>query len=173
MIEQVYDAASEADCRALIEACGHHVELRRERFADTSGARIVDRLTAACIDRANVAFRRALRAETVLLARLGPGGRHPRHADNCRQRACGKWEPNHTPQRVVSAIHYLNGDFEGGEIVFEQHDLVIKPLRGLLLLFPSDQHHVHEVRPVCAGHRYTLAIWMVKHEPALSNPVGR
>jgi len=162
MIEQAHDAVSEADCRALIEACGHRVELRRERFADASGARIVDRLSAACIVRANVAFRCALCAETVLLARLGPGGRHRRHADNCRQNACGEWEPNHTTQRVVSAIHYLNDDLEGGEIVFEQHDLVIKPLQGLLLMFPSDQHHVHEVWPVRAGHRYTLAIWMVK-----------
>src|SRR5207244_2772741 len=122
---------------------------------------IVDRLTAACIDRASVAFHRALRAETVLLARLGPGGRHRRHADNCRQNARGEWEPNHTPKRAVTAIHYLNEDFEGGELVFEQHNLVIKPTRGLLLIFPSDQHHVHEVRSVRAGHRYTLPIWMV------------
>jgi predicted 2-oxoglutarate/Fe(II)-dependent dioxygenase YbiX len=160
-IEQIQDAVSEPDCRALIDGCGDHRELRREHVTDVGVAYIVDRLTRACVDRARVVFRRGLRAETILLARLGPGGRHRRHADNCRQDERGEWVPNHTPKRVVSAIHYLNSDFEGGEIVFDQHDLVIKPMRGLLLIFPSDQRHVHEVRPVRAGHRYTLPIWMV------------
>jgi predicted 2-oxoglutarate/Fe(II)-dependent dioxygenase YbiX len=162
MIVQVQEMVSEPDCLALIKACGHRVELRREHFADVSTACIADRLTGACIDRAGVAFCRKFRAETVLLARLGPGGRHRPHADNCRQNDHGEWVPNHTPNRLVSTICYLNSDFEDGEIVFDQHDLVIKPVQGLLLMFPSDQHHVHEVRPVRAGHRYTLAIWMVK-----------
>jgi predicted 2-oxoglutarate/Fe(II)-dependent dioxygenase YbiX len=160
-IEQIQDAVSEPDCRALIEACGDHRELRRERITDASVVSLVERLASVCVDRARVVFRRSLRAETILLARLGPGGRHRRHADNCRQNERGEWVPNHTPKRVVSAIYYLNSDFEGGEIVFEQHGLIIKPLRGLLLMFPSDQHHVHEVRSVRAGQRYTLPIWMM------------
>jgi predicted 2-oxoglutarate/Fe(II)-dependent dioxygenase YbiX len=160
MIVQVREAVSELDCLALIKSCNHR-ELRREHFADTSAACIVDRLTRACVDHASVVFCRRLRDETVLLARLGPGGRHRRHADNCKQDDRGEWVPNHTPNRVVSTIYYLNSGFEGGEIVFDQHDLVIKPVRGLLLMFPSDQHHVHEVLPVRAGQRYTLPIWMV------------
>jgi len=113
--------------------------------------------------------------ETVLLSRLGPGGRHLRHADNCKEEG-GAWVPNHTPARVVSSILYLNSDFDGGEIVFEQHGpTIIKPRRGLLLLFPSDQHHIHEVRPVTGGYRYTAAIWLKRevNESALSHSERR
>jgi len=48
---------------------------------------------------------------------------------------------NRTPQRDVSAICYLNDEFDGGEICFEQAQLTVKPRRGLLLAFPSDAAH--------------------------------
>jgi prolyl 4-hydroxylase len=105
-----------------------------------------------------------LYAETVILTTLRPGGSHPRHADNCVRDEFDNWRPNHTPHRNLSAICYLNSDFEGGEIVFESQNLVIRPTRGLLLVFPSDQHHIHEVRPVKNGVRYTLAIWFTRNE---------
>jgi predicted 2-oxoglutarate/Fe(II)-dependent dioxygenase YbiX len=104
--------------------------------------------------------------ETVILSALGPGGYHPRHADNCQQDASGRWVPDHTPQRVVTAIYYLNSDFDGGEIVFEREGLAIKPRAGVLLAFPSDRHHVHEVLPVRRGMRYTIPIWFTRRKKA-------
>jgi prolyl 4-hydroxylase len=68
----------------------------------------------------------------------------------------------HTPHRDVTAICYLNDEFEGGEIFFERAQLTTKPRRGLLLAFPSDSDHVHEVFPVRSGIRYTMAIWFTK-----------
>lgn len=97
--------------------------------------------------------------ETVLVTAIGVGENHPRHADNRRQDRRGRWVPNHTPQRCVSAVYYLNDEFEGGEIVFEQHSISVRPRQGLLLVFPSDQWHVHEVVPVRKGLRYTMPIW--------------
>ena len=76
----------------------------------------------------------------------------------------GDWVANHTPQRDVSAIYYLNDTFEGGEIVFEQVPLMVKPRRGLLLVFPSNGAHLHEVLPVRSGVRYTMAIWFTKQQ---------
>jgi predicted 2-oxoglutarate/Fe(II)-dependent dioxygenase YbiX len=102
--------------------------------------------------------------ETLFLAYLGTGGCHPKHADNSEEDEDGHWGPNHTPHRDVSALYYLNDDFEGGEIVFEQHGLAIKPHRGLLVVFPSDRHHVHEVLPVTAGKRYSVQMWFTKQE---------
>jgi len=64
----------------------------------------------------------------------------------------------------VSAIYYLNDAFEGGEIVFDRAHLVVKPRRGLLLAFPSDADHVHEILPVRSGARYTMAIWFTKQQ---------
>ena len=105
-----------------------------------------------------------LYSETVILTALGAGEHHSRHADNCRQNENGDWVANHTPQRDVSAIYYLNDEFEGGEIVFERRKLVVKPRHGLLLAFPSDAAHVHEVLPVRNGLRYTMAIWFTKQQ---------
>jgi prolyl 4-hydroxylase len=99
--------------------------------------------------------------ETLFLANLEVGGRHPKHADNCEPRA-GGWVPNHTPQRDVSALYYLNEDFEGGELVFEQHGLIIKPRTGAMVIFPSDRDHVHEVLPVVAGTRYSVQTWFTR-----------
>jgi hypothetical protein len=180
------------------------------------------------------------RIETVLMVALGLGGHHSAHADNRRLEG-DVWVPNHTPQRSFSAIIYLNGDFEGGEIVFpashfrvmvydkstdlsvnsidipdksrsqvleaanlqimfiqlgehsptikQVHDIAaiidfkvdtlrfyyhlesvglrIKPTAGLLVAFPSDERYVHQVLPVTAGKRYSLALWFTqdpKHE---------
>jgi predicted 2-oxoglutarate/Fe(II)-dependent dioxygenase YbiX len=102
--------------------------------------------------------------QTVVLAAIGPGGCHSCHADNCRQNEQGDWVPNHTPQRDVSAIYYLNEEFEGGEIAFEREGLVANPRRGLLLAFPSDREHVHQVYPVRRGIRYTMPIWFTSQE---------
>ena len=98
------------------------------------------------------------------VAALGAGGHHRRHADNCRQNKQGDWVANHTPHRDVSAIYYLNDAFEGGEIVFDRAHLVVKARRGLLLAFPSDADHVHEILPVRSGARYTMPIWFTKQQ---------
>jgi 2OG-Fe(II) oxygenase superfamily len=106
------------------------------------------------------------RIETVLMVALGVGGHHSAHADNRRLEG-DAWVPNHTPQRSFSAIVYLNGDFEGGEIDFPDLGQRIKPTAGLLVAFPSDERYVHQVLPVTAGKRYSLALWFTqdpKHE---------
>src|SRR5205807_3842016 len=82
----------------------------------------------------------------------------------------GDWVANHTPHRDVSAIYYLNDEFDGGEIVFDTQQLMVKPRRGLLLAFPSDAAHVHEVLPVRSGVRYTMPIWFTRQQRcALAN----
>ncbi len=101
----------------------------------------------------------AIYTETVILAAIGIGGCHPRHADNRQQESDGSWIANHTPQRDLSALYYLNDGFEGGELVFETQGVVVKPRAGLFVAFPSDERFVHEVLPVRAGRRYSMALW--------------
>lgn len=97
--------------------------------------------------------------ETVTLVRTSTGGHFIEHADNCKQMPDGTWMPNHTPNRHVTAICYLTENFDGGEIVFPQHNLAIKPQIGMLVSFKSDQNHTHLVHPVQRGHRYSLNVW--------------
>ena len=142
-------------------------------FRDAPSAdEIVRRLVGACLRYISSAsiFVDPLYPETVVLAALPPGGCHSPHADNCSQNEEGDWVPNHTPQRDASAIYYLNDDFEGGEIVFTREKLEVKPRQGLLVAFPSDGAHAHEVLPVRTGIRYTVPIWFTKQKAlALKN----
>ena len=168
MIIQVEDAVSDNDCRRLMtiydqqvqqakvrDQTGHPLvywdELRDAPYA----VEIIPRLVRECLRDITSRWQPAdpLYPETVILAALGAGGHYSRHADNCRQNEHGDWVANHTPQRDVTAIYYLNDTFEGGEIVFERAQLVVKPRRGLLLAFPSDAAHEHEVLPVRSGVR--------------------
>jgi 2OG-Fe(II) oxygenase superfamily len=192
MMIQVADAVGPEDCRRLMTIYDRHVHLTKVR--DQTGhpvvywpllrdaadaAEIVPRLVEEylCNIGSQQRFAEPLYPETVILTAMGPGGHHGRHADNCRQNEHGDWVANHTPQRDVSAIYYLNEAFEGGEIVFELQQLVVEPRRGLLLAFPSDADHVHEILPVRSGVRYTMAIWFTKQQrfalsiAALGDPV--
>ena len=102
--------------------------------------------------------------ETVLLTGLAHGGCHPPPADNAALGADGIWLPNHTPARHVSAIAYLNSGFSGGELVFPELSIEIRPTPGLLVAFPSDAGFVHLVRPVDGAIRYSMALWFTFEE---------
>jgi len=50
---------------------------------------------------------------------------------------------------VYSSVHYLNDDYEGGELVFPDVDLTITPEKNMLLLFGC--HHKHRGNPATGG----------------------
>ena len=152
MIIQVADAVGAEDCRRLMTMYDRHVHLTEVRdqtgfpvvywpqFRDAGYAvEIVPRLVEECLRTIGnqPRFAEPLYPETVILAAIGAGGHHSLHADNCRQNEQGDWVANHTPHRDVSAIYYLNDEFDGGEIFFEQTQLTVTPRRGLLLAFPA------------------------------------
>ncbi len=58
-----------------------------------------------------------------------------------------------------AVIIYLNDDYEGGEVGFPTHNLLIKPKVGDFNVFPGNMHYAHEVKKVLSGTRYTLPIW--------------
>lgn len=76
-----------------------------------------------------------------------------------------KFIPNHTPWREYTALLYLNDDFEGGEILFEdgpQNKLYKKiiPIRSnMLIIAPNGKDFYHEVFPIRKGRRYSLIFW--------------
>ena len=185
MIVQVTETVTDHDCQRLITMYNRHAHLTDVRdhtgnpvvywshLQDAPDAsEIIPRLVKQSLRHTSCALvpEDLLYPETVILAALGSGGHHSQHADNCRQNETGDWVPNHTPQRDASAIYYLNDTFEGGEIVFDREGILVKPRRGLLLAFPSDGDHVHEVLPVRSGVRYTMPIWFSKQKAhALTN----
>ncbi|KAI4883700.1 hypothetical protein NFI96_031576 [Prochilodus magdalenae] len=92
---------------------------------------------------------------------------HPVHVDNCilepETRQCWR-EPPAFIHRDLSAILYLNEDFEGGELFFTDRDAKtvtarVKPSCGRLVAFTSGPVNPHGVTAVTAGRRCALALW--------------
>jgi predicted 2-oxoglutarate/Fe(II)-dependent dioxygenase YbiX len=185
MIVQIQNAVSDDDCRLLTKIydrlaplatvkdyTGHPIVYWEQFCSAADTAEIVRCLVDEFLRSISTHLQVAdpLYPETVILAALGAGGFHGRHADNCRQNEQGDWVANHTPNRDASAIYYLNEAFDGGEIVFHQQQLAVKPRCGLLVAFPSGADYTHEVLPMRSGIRYTMAIWFTKQQRlALAN----
>jgi predicted 2-oxoglutarate/Fe(II)-dependent dioxygenase YbiX len=62
--------------------------------------------------------------------------------------------------RAISALVYLNNDYTGGEIEFPNHNVKIKPLPGMMNLFPSNFAYLHQAHPVIEGTKYALVTWI-------------
>jgi len=64
----------------------------------------------------------------------------------------GQVDTYHGHRNIYNYIIYLNDDYLGGEIEFE-NGLTIKPTRGGLLYFDNNEHH--RIRP-CVGYRWAF-----------------
>ena len=87
------------------------------------------------------------------------------HADNCWQADAPeeiKSQKHPTWYRDFSGIFYLNDDYEGGEIVFKNLDLSIKPKKGMFVGFKANDEYTHQVMPIKNTDRYTIAVWYSK-----------
>jgi hypothetical protein len=63
-------------------------------------------------------------------------------------------------RRMITALCYLNGDYEGGELEFPNFNVKIKPEPGMLVLFPSTFPYAHRAYPVTDGTKYTMVTWI-------------
>ena len=61
--------------------------------------------------------------------------------------------------RDISMVLYLNDDFEGGDFIFPDHHIRVRPEPGMLVCFPSNHHYKHGVEPVTRGNRYSIVCW--------------
>ena len=62
--------------------------------------------------------------------------------------------------RSLSAIIYLNDNYEGGHIEFVNFKIKIKPTPGTLFLFPSNYAYRHTAHPVTSGTKYAIVTWL-------------
>lgn len=95
---------------------------------------------------------------------------HPVHVDNCllepETKFCWR-EPPAFIHRDLSAILYLNDNFDGGELFFTNRDAKtvtarVKPSCGRLVGFSSGPVNPHGVTAVTSGRRCSLALWFTK-----------
>ena len=84
--------------------------------------------------------------ETVILSRFEPRAHQLPHTD-------AEFEP----VRAVSAVLFLNGGLQGGNVFFPALDVEVEPRRGLLLVYRSNV--VHGMQRLEGGKLYTLRMW--------------
>jgi hypothetical protein len=64
---------------------------------------------------------------------------------------------------AFSIVMYLNESYTGGEIGFPNHDILLKPKAGSLIIFPSQEPYVHQVHTLESGLRYTCHLSVYKN----------
>lgn len=82
------------------------------------------------------------------LLRYGNGQKFDRHIDDGMMFV-----------RKLSLVYYVNDEYKGGEIFFDQFNLTIKPEKNQLLLFPSNYIYTHSISEVTEGLRYSIVSW--------------
>lgn len=94
----------------------------------------------------------------LILREYNPGSKMTAHSDfyGYLKKDGGKVTP------LLTAILYLNDDYEGGEINFIDDGLCIKPKAGSMIVFPSDiQHEVLELK---SGNRYMIQTYIYENQ---------
>jgi hypothetical protein len=63
-----------------------------------------------------------------------------------------------TPEfpRRVSAVIYLNDNYEGGTITFTNINKTFKPKQNTIMIFPSSEDFAHSADPVISGTKYVI-----------------
>lgn len=84
------------------------------------------------------------------------GGFMKNHIDNIHHSHGQKFGYPH-----VTALMFLNDNFEGGEISLCDGEYVPPIKQGSGIVFPSNFMFPHEVKKVTKGHRYSLMTWII------------
>lgn len=86
-----------------------------------------------------------------IIVRWFPGLEQKPHAD----KQLNDGSPNPFPTYDINSLFYYNDEFEGGELYYPDHDIVIKPSPGLAVAHPGDVFYLHGVKMVTSGERFT------------------
>ena len=77
----------------------------------------------------------------------------PPHADNIEQDGV---TPNSTPWRSHGIVLYLNDNFLGGELLYKNHDITLKPIPRTCAIHRAGIEDSHGVFEVQKGTRHTI-----------------
>jgi len=64
----------------------------------------------------------------------------------------------------ISAILYLNDDYEGGELYFPKQQVTLKPKAGTVVVFPSNAPFLHQSLTIQNGSKYIMALFWNKND---------
>lgn len=166
--------ATDDELSKILDKCNEFSDWDNTWQEHVDGQRFTER--PDCQERATVSSRAlSLVSATVgrrlcflyepYLRKYPPGSYLKMHADaegyyGSNPEPLKNYDPGNQMSEVLneySSILYLNDNYQGGELYFEELDLLIKPTANQLVFFPSGSEFRHEVKPVLSGDRYTLA----------------
>lgn len=100
-------------------------------------------------------------SEVPQILSYGIGGHYCPHIDgeSLWQTPDGELIWKKSTDRDLSMVFYLNNDFEGGDFIFPDLKIRVRPEPGMLVCFPSNHHYKHGVEPVTKGKRYSIVCW--------------
>ena len=111
-------------------------------------------------------------SEVPQILSYGIGGHYCPHIDgeSLWQTPDGELIWKKSTERDLTMVFYLNDDFEGGDFIFPDLKIRVRPEPGMLVCFPSNHHYKHGVDPVTRGKRYSIVCWAkVKGFPTLND----
>ena len=102
-----------------------------------------------------------IESEIPQILSYGIGGHYQPHVDGESLWKTPKGESiwKKSTNRDISIVLYLNDDFEGGDFIFPDHKIRVRPEPGMMVCFPSNHHYKHGVEPVTKGKRYSIVCW--------------
>lgn len=73
---------------------------------------------------------------------------------------------DHGPTYVstISAVAYLNDDYNGGELWFPRFGLDFKPMQGDIVVFPSNFIYEHASKEMINGTKYSVVVMTDYHD---------
>jgi len=63
-----------------------------------------------------------------------------------------------TPRRI-SAVGFLNDNYQGGELYFDSFKFIYEPVAGDIVVFPSIFTYSHASLPITEGIKYSIVGW--------------
>lgn len=62
--------------------------------------------------------------------------------------------------RFLAFLYYLNEDFSGGDTIFPEQNITIKPKTGSLIIFPPTWQYPHIGTKVISGKKYIMSTYL-------------
>ena len=84
------------------------------------------------------------------------GGHYKPHVDG-EEFKDNEWK--RVTNRHLTALLYLDDDYEGGNLTFPEYNIAMRPSIGQLVAFPSNRYFSHGVEPLISGERHVLVFW--------------
>jgi Rps23 Pro-64 3,4-dihydroxylase Tpa1-like proline 4-hydroxylase len=122
-----------------------------ESSAEVMLANKIHECVLPCLQHFNNKFGLSIKSNSTLgyqILKYSIGEHYVSHLDNGER-----------TRRYASAVAYLNDDYEGGELYFQDLNFTYEPVAGDVVIFPSGAPFRHEAKPVISGTKYSIANW--------------